>query len=89
MTGWWRTLLMMSASGSLLGLILIAARRLACHRIPSRLFFAAWLLVIVRFLAPVPALAFPERGENRSSPAAVLSAAEGELSWQREIDVIR
>ena len=89
MSGWWKTLLVMSASGSLLGLALMALRRLARHRIPSRIFYAAWLLVIVRFLLPVPGLLSLNNPGAGTSAAASVAESDGDLPWQEEIDVIR
>ena len=73
MTELMKTLLLLSASGSVLGLLLILARRLSGKRLPSTLWYYAWLPVLVRFVLPLPGL-IPEAqtsAETKSSPVLV------------------
>ena len=54
MSPFWKSLLSMSAGGSVMGLLLLLLRRWSRHRSPSRIFYAAWFLVALRLLLPVP-----------------------------------
>ena len=56
MTEFLKTLLLLSASGSVLGLVLMLARRLSGKRLPSTLWYYAWLPVLIRLVLPLPGL---------------------------------
>lgn len=47
------TILSLSVSGSLLGVLLLALRPLIRHRLPKVIFYYAWLLVLFRLMVPV------------------------------------
>lgn len=63
------TLLALSLSGALLGVILLAARRMAGGRLPKAFWYYAWLLVLLRLVIPV--------GFGVHLPQPVSSAPEG------------
>ena len=50
------TLLYLSAAGSLLGLLLILLRKVAGTRVPAVFWHAAWVLLFLRFVLPIPGL---------------------------------
>ncbi len=56
MTELLRLLLGLSVSGTLLALLLTLLRRLFGARLPSVFYYGAWLLVLLRFLVPLPGL---------------------------------
>ena len=56
MNGLLSTLLGLSLSGTLLALLLMLLRRLAGSRLPSAFYYYAWLLVLLRFVLPLPGL---------------------------------
>ena len=64
-------LLGLSLSGTLLALLLMLLRRLAGSRLPNAFYSIAWLLVLLRFVLPLPGL-LP--GPLPPSPAAGVSA---------------
>lgn len=56
------TLLALSLSGTLLGMILLAARRLTGWRLPRAFWYYAWLLVLLRLMVPLGyGIHLPER----------------------------
>ena len=76
-----RSLLSMSAGGSVMGLLLLLLRRWSRHRSPSRIFYAAWLLVALRLLLPVPAAQIV-------SPRSADRGDAG-IAWREEVEEIR
>ena len=50
------TLFALTLSGSILALLLIALRYLILKKMPSTVYYYAWLLVLLRFLLPLPGL---------------------------------
>ena len=70
MTGFLKTLLLLSASGSVLGLALTLARRVFGRRLPSALWYFAWLPVLLRLVLPLPT------GEDAAALTAVSADAE-------------
>ena len=79
MTEFLKTLLLLSASGSVLGLVLMLARRLCGRRLPSTLWYCAWLPVLLRLVLPLPGL-IPQAqpAENQDDPA--LNAID-DIDW--------
>ena len=67
-----RLLLGLSLSGTLMALLLILLRRLLGQRLPSAFYTWAWLLVLLRFLLPLPGL-MPDWGRTASAPAVTAS----------------
>ena len=51
-----QTLLALTVSGSALTVILLALRYLVLKKMPSTVYYYAWLLVLLRFLLPLPGL---------------------------------
>ena len=62
-----KTLLFLTASGSLLSLILLALRYLFLKKMPSTVYYYAWLLVLLRFAVPFPGL-LPDANLHCSAP---------------------
>ena len=62
-----KTLLTLTLSGSALALLLLLLRRLLPRRMPSTVYYYAWLLVLLRFTLPLPGL-IPV-GHRAESPA--------------------
>ena len=63
-------LISLSVAGSVLALLLLLLRRALGRRIPSTFYYYAWLLVLLRFVLPVPGLMRLERPAAQSTPAA-------------------
>lgn len=75
MTEFMKTLLLLSASGSVLGLLLMLARRLSGRRLPSTLWYYAWLPVLLRLVLPLPGL-IPEALVADNEPVSALMQAD-------------
>lgn len=71
-----KTLLLLSVSGSVLGLLLILARRVGGKRLPSALWYYAWLPVLLRLVLPLPGLLPGAQASSETTPAAVLMQAD-------------
>lgn len=77
MTEFLKTLLLLSASGSVLGLLLMLTRCVLGKRLPSTLWYCAWLPVLLRLVLPLPGL-IPGAQTAAESPVFVRTeAAEG------------
>ena len=63
-----RILLNLTLSGSFMALLLIFLRYVLLKRMPSTVYYYAWLLVLLRFLLPLPG--FIPTGETAQSPTA-------------------
>ena len=79
------TLLFLTLSGSALALLLLGLKRLLGRRLSATVYYYAWLLVLLRFLLPLPGLIpLGQNGEESSQlPAAQVreeSAFEGEIT---------
>ncbi len=68
------TLLTLTLSGSALALLLLALGRLLGRRLPSTVYYYAWLLVLLRFLLPLPGLI--PAGSGRAEPAQAVRPAQ-------------
>ena len=75
-----KTLLLLSASGSVLGLALLLARRAAGKRLPSTLWYYAWLPVLLRMVLPLPGLIPTAQETAKAVPAP---AAQAESAGKR------
>lgn len=71
------TLLTLTLSGSALALLLLALRYLLLRRMPSTVYYYAWLLVLLRFMLPLPGLIPTERPAANDTPVV----AERPLSY--------
>ena len=69
-----RLLLGLSLSGTLMALLLILLRRLFGHRLPSAFYYYAWLLVLLRFVLPLPGL-MPGWNQSEAVVEAPLTAS--------------
>ncbi len=76
MTDFLKTLLLLSASGSVLGLLLILARRVSGKRLPSTLWYYAWLPVLLRLVLPLPGLIPQAQPARETTAAPVIAQAE-------------
>ena len=68
------TLLALTLSGSVLALLLLALRYFALRRMPSTVYYYAWLLVLLRFALPLPGL-IPTTVETRAADTSIYSEA--------------
>ena len=79
-----KLLLSLTLSGSALTLLLLALRHLLGRRLPSGLYYYAWLLVLLRFLLPLPGLV-PLAKEDAAPELPPLRAGEpAEEPWEAE-----
>lgn len=62
-------LLGLSLSGTVLALALMLLRRVLKDRLPSAFYYYAWLVVLLRFVLPLPGL-MPSVGESRAAAPA-------------------
>ena len=60
------TLLALTLSGSALALVLLALRYVLLRRMPSTVYYYAWLLVLLRFALPLPGL-IPTASETKAA----------------------
>ena len=67
-----RYLLTLTLSGSVLALLLLALRYFILRRMPSTVYYYAWLLVLLRFALPVPGF-IPVSGEAKTPDSAAYS----------------
>ena len=54
-----KTLLALTVSGSALTILLLVLRYILLKKMPSTVYYYAWLLVLLRFLLPLPGLVPP------------------------------
>ena len=64
-------LLTLTLAGSVLALLLLALRYLILRRMPSTVYYYAWLLVLLRFALPLPGLIPTASAAEAPAPAAV------------------
>ena len=64
-----KMLLYMTLSGSALALLLLALRYVFLRRMPSTVYYYAWLLVLLRFALPLPGLMPTQAQKAESLPA--------------------
>ena len=70
-----RLLLLLSLGGTAMGLVLMLMRRVFGKRLPSALYYYAWLLVLVRLILPLPGLVPLEKTEAASAQVYAGEAA--------------
>ncbi|MCR5137143.1 MAG: right-handed parallel beta-helix repeat-containing protein [Oscillospiraceae bacterium] len=68
-----KTLLLLTLSGSVLALLLLVLRYAVLRRMPSTVYYYAWILVLLRFALPLPGM-IPTPDETRSPEPSVTSA---------------
>ena len=67
-----RILLSLTLSGSAMALLLLALRYVFLRRMPSTVYYYAWLLVLLRFILPLPGLVpFPQAEREQAPPVTV------------------
>ena len=67
------TILTLTLSGSSLALLLLLLRLLFARRMPSSVYYYAWLLVLLRFVLPLPGLMPAPAAESAEPVSAVVS----------------
>ena len=65
-----KTLLALTVSGSALTILLLVLRYILLKKMPSTVYYYAWLLVLLRFLLPLPGLVPPFPAAADSAPEA-------------------
>lgn len=86
------TLLCLSAGGSVLALALLAMRWLCGQRLTGRFYYYVWLIVLLRFVLPIPGLvtlpdAAPRLESGQSAAYAEPAAPQGVNSPAPEINL--
>ena len=82
------TLLSLTLSGSALALLLLLLKKLLGGRLSSTVYYYAWLLVLLRFLLPLPGLVPLGQEANSSAPSHLTAPRlpeETELPVQAEL----
>ncbi|MBR0161210.1 MAG: right-handed parallel beta-helix repeat-containing protein [Oscillospiraceae bacterium] len=69
-----KTLLVLTLSGSVLTLLLLGLRYFVLRRMPSTVYYYAWLLVLLRFALPIPGL-IPTTLETNAAETPIYSEA--------------
>ena len=66
-----QTIFALTLSGSAMALLLLALRYVFLRRMPSTIYYYAWLLVLLRFVLPLPGLVPTAAQSAEPAPAAV------------------
>ena len=77
-------LLSLTLSGSVLALLLLALRYVLLKKMPSTVYYYAWLLVLLRFVLPLPGLVPVERAEQELSLPAISAASIPQAEQARQ-----
>lgn len=72
-----KTLLILTLSGTALALLLLVLRYCVLRRMPSTVYYYAWLLVLLRFALPLPGL-IPTAVDARVPEVSFYSESDGE-----------
>ena len=80
-----KTLLALTVSGSALTTLLLMLRYVLLKKMPSTVYYYAWLLVLLRFLLPLPGLVPSFTPEADSAPEAPAYTIQGENSPEAHI----
>ena len=79
------SLLVMTVCGSVIALLLMALRYTVLRKMPSTVYYYAWLLVLLRFALPLPGLV-PTTGETANTiPAPSTPAVYSEINAQENV----
>ncbi len=73
-----KTLLALTVSGSALTILLLVLRYILLKKMPSTVYYYAWLLVLLRFLLPLPGLVPPFPAAAASAPEAAAYTVQAE-----------
>ncbi len=80
------SLLVMTISGSVIALLLMGLRYTVLRKMPSTVYYYAWLLVLLRLALPLPGF-IPAMGESAAAaPASAAPAAYSEIHVQENTD---
>ncbi|MCR5576672.1 MAG: right-handed parallel beta-helix repeat-containing protein [Oscillospiraceae bacterium] len=79
-----RTLLILTLGGSALALVLLALRYVFLRKMPSTVYYYAWLLVLLRFVLPLPGLVPTGR---QAAPIAAPVAVSAPLNREAETEL--
>lgn len=74
-----QTILLLSVSGTVLGLFLLGLRAVMKKRLPSSFYYYAWFLVLIRMALPLPGLM--PAPSPQAEPASVSAVVEPESLW--------
>ena len=77
-----KNLLLLSAAGSALGVVLILARRLCGGRLPNTLWYYAWLPVLLRLVLPLPGLIPGAAAERVTAPLSAVTESAGPCAYR-------
>ena len=88
MAAFLKILLALTVSGSLMALLLLALRYVLLRKMPSTAYYYLWLLVLLRFILPLPGLVQPETDAAPAIPAAVMSPDYGRPGTAPEREAI-
>ena len=75
-----RTLVLLTLGGTGLTLALLAVKYVLYRKLPNTIYYYAWLVVLLRFLLPIPGLVPMERPQPAAIPTAVQSAPRTTVS---------
>jgi hypothetical protein len=81
-----RILLNLTLSGSALAFLLLALRYLILKKMPSTVYYYAWLLVLLRFILPLPGLVPTGLREN-PAPAAVVTPLPRQEQMETTVNI--
>ena len=79
------SLLVMTISGSIIALLLMCLRYTVLRKIPSTVYYYAWLLVLLRFALPLPGLIPTMGGSANVTPAPSAPAVYSEMNAQDNV----
>ena len=79
------TILVLTLSGSVLALLLMCLRYIVLRKMPSTVYYYAWLLILLRFALPIPGFIPTSGGSEDATPAPSASAVYSEMKSQENI----
>ena len=79
------SLLVMTISGSVLALLLICLRYTVLKKMPSTVYYYAWLLVLLRFALPLPGLVPTAAEKANDTPVTSAPAVYSEMNAQDNV----
>ena len=80
------TMLVLTISGSVLALLLMGLRYTVLRKMPSTVYYYAWLLVLLRFTLPLPGFVPTAANTESAEPAPVATAAYSKIDVQEDTD---
>ena len=79
------SLLVMTISGSILALLLVGLRYTVLKKMPSTVYYYAWLLVLLRFALPLPGLIPTAAEKAKETPVPSAPAVYSEMNAQENV----